>query len=246
MDTQRKPRKGDIVEFLAGSTGTKLKGKVGWVASFAPEFAPEFALEGLDESFTTDASHTEVTLAADLVVTQRCFQVGDTNPAPLDITEEVKDEPATEIVSIRRARDFRAGDVVMVASHPEDDAAVITVRREVPPKPAVPEHEFGTATANGIRIRGFRAFTVPVGPRAEASAMFVYPTVGGGYVTAHEGYFEDFEPERTDAPPALPSREALAEAIKGVNRPHAGHDLYLIRPDLAADRALKFLGIEAS
>lgn len=160
---------------------------------------------------------------------------------PADWT--VVPEPETEIVPIRRARDFRAGDVVMVASHPEDDAAVslITVRREKAPEPPKPEPgTFGTAVVGGQRVRGF----------LDQDRDFVYWShLGVMGRTTRPGNWTDFEPETTpDAPPALPTREALAEAIqrKGAfheaarpGRPET--ELWRVSPLRAADRVLDLL-----
>lgn len=205
-------------------------------------------------------------------------------------------EPETEEVAILRSRDFQAGDVVVKASPRPSGGAVVTVRREKapePPKPVVPEPQFGTGYVDGHgRVRGFMAYHLS-GPEGEVVSVFSAPFPGGGHTYISGGpAFEtlDFTPdapagevdERIDAwervarhpaltaayagegplidsvmvvldritnqpVPALPTREALAEAIRGnesnVRHTYAGDigQLVQVNSSMAADRVLALL-----
>lgn len=154
----------------------------------------------------------------------------DPAPAALSHIPPRPVKRATEEVRVRRPYDLFPGDVVVSAPNPgtvSPHRQAVVVRREVKPDPE--PAQFGTADVEGYgRLRGFLTGGTPGMDR-----VFSAPTPEGGYVYASGEAFSGFE---LDASPALPTREALVEAIRGNNYSTGG-----ITPGRAADRVLNLL-----
>ncbi|WP_036959216.1 hypothetical protein [Promicromonospora kroppenstedtii] len=149
-----------------------------------------------------------------------------------------KPETTTEEVHVDHTGLLQPGDVV---SRVPDDRFGVIVRREVP-VPARPEPgTAGTATVSGKA--GVRVMRVQPDDRDPRQRPWVSDHLIGGWFAHAEDEVADFT---SDAPPALPTREALAKAIKGGNEttPNpflASGVLVEVDPELAADRVLALL-----
>jgi hypothetical protein len=144
----------------------------------------------------------------------------------------VEPETTTEEVEVIITALLPGDVVIRKADHPN----YLAVRREVP---APPKPEPGLVSASWLIYADTRVVGL-----LDAHGVLHFLADDGQPMTTTE--YGDVRPLTRPDPPALPSREALAKAIKGGNEPtpnpfSAAHDLVEVDPKLAADRVLALL-----